>query len=281
MAGLTMREAMRPELTPDEQEFWREEIERRCGICLTESRLYVLRSALFQEMRRAGVETLPDYHRIASQNPAEWDLLLEGVLNHETSFFRHRPSFSALSLELIPRLVASRRRAGDALMLWSAGCSSGEEAYSIAIVAKELLGPSIHPFEVLGSDLSVQALEAARRGRYGPRAVADVPERMRVRYFFRDEGGHAISAGVKSAVRFERFNLIDRATFPVLPQDVIFCQNVLIYFREPVRLKVAASLTGCLRPGGYLVVAPGELAGVRLPGMESCCWEQATVLRRQ
>ncbi len=277
-----MAEATTPELTGSECDVWREEIERRCGISFSESRLYVLRTALLTGMRRRGIETYREYHRLVSANVSEWEDLLEALLNRETSFFRHLPSFAALSLELLPGLVAARRRKGvNTLALWSAGCSSGEEAYSMAMMAHETLTPGFHRFEVLGSDLSARALAVARAAYYGERAVADVPERLRARYFLKNGHGLAVSSEVKALVRFERFNLVDRTTYPASEQDVIFCQNVLIYFRDSLRVRVARNLASCLSPGGYLVAAPGELAGVRLPGMESYRSEQATVLRRE
>jgi chemotaxis methyl-accepting protein methylase len=283
MPGLTMEEeAIRPELTPGERDLWRDEVERRCGICFSDSRLYVLRTALLLGMRRRGIETYREYCGAVMRSPDEWDRLLEAILNRETSFFRHPPSFEALSFELLPRLAAARRkRGGGALTLWSAGCSSGEEAYSMAIAAREALSPSFDRYEVLGSDLSAEALAASRRARYSVRAVEEVPERLRGRYFTRDGSGYAVDPVIRATVRFERINFIDPATYPAWPQDVIFCQNVLIYFREPVRAQVAARLGGCLGPGGYLVCGPGELAGVRVPGLEYQRTEQAGVLRRE
>ncbi len=281
MATLIMKDAIRADLTPAERDLWRQEIERRCGIWFADSRLFVLRSALSQRMRRLGIPTYRDYYHAAVPEAAEWDALQEAILNRETSFFRHGPSFAVLALELLPRLAEARRkRGGDALVLWSAGCSTGEEAYSLAMAADEVLGAGFEPHRVVGSDLSGYALAAARNARYHARAVVNVPERLRARYLVQDGGGYAVRAPFKDAVRFERFNFIDPATYPAAGLDVIFCQNVLIYFREAVRVKVADALAASLRPGGYLVPAPGELAGVRVAGLKPERSEQAVVLRK-
>lgn len=277
-----MEEAIRPELTAGERELWCSEIERRCGIWFSESRMFVLARALWQRMQFRGTETYGEYHYLVTRSAAEWSALLETLLNHETCFYRHSPSFAVLSVELIPQLAATRRgTSGRHFKLWSAGCASGEEAYSLAIVADGTLAASFQHFEVLGSDLSLTALEVARKAHYGTRVADDVPEPLLGRYFRQESGGYTVNPGIRSTVRFEPFNFLDPATYPAEPQDVIFCQNVLIYFREAVRVKVAALLAECLRPGGFLVPAPGELAGLRVPGLASQRCAKAAVLRRE
>lgn len=276
-----MDEAVCPEMTAGERDLWCEEIERRCGVYFSATRTFAMRSALWRGMRRRGIASYREYYRLVSRGATEWTALIEFLLNRETGFFRHPPSFAALSLELLPQLAAAgggRRR--EPLALWSAGCSSGEEAYSIAIGAHQALPPGSTPFAVLGSDLSAQALAAATEGRYGPRTATAVPEPLLTRYFVREDGQYRVGQAIRAAVRFERFNFIDAATYPSAPQDVIFCQNVLIHFREPVRLRVASALAQRLRPGGYLVTGPGELAGVRLPGVECRACGETWVLWR-
>lgn len=276
-----MEETVCPELTADERDLWCAEIERRCGVYYSATRTFALRRALWQGMNRSGVASYREYYRLVSSGVGEWTALIDSILNRETCFFRHAPSFAALSSDLLPRLAAAGGwRGGEPLALWSAGCSSGEEAYSIAIAAHQALRPCFAPFAVLGSDLSSQALAAARQGRYGPRAADDVPESLLARYFVREDGQYLVGQAIRAAVRFERFNFIDAATYPSAPQDVIFCQNVLIYFREPVRSRVAAALAERLRPGGYLVAGPGELTGVRLPGLVCQPFGETAVLWR-
>src|SRR5205085_2720099 len=126
-----------------------------------ESRLYHLRSCLWQQMERLGIETYRDDHATVKYTPPEWNVLLDRLVNRETSLFRHNPSFNALS-ELLPRVIAGKRRTGEnSISLWRAGCSYGEEAYSIAIAATEIVDGAFWKIGVLGSDLSANALATA------------------------------------------------------------------------------------------------------------------------
>jgi len=202
-------------------------------------------------------------------------------VNRETLFFRHMASYAALSDELLPVIGAQRVRQGEnRIALWSAGCSSGEEPYSMAIAAKEAPPPGCFQFDVLGSDLSGEALAMARRAVYGPRSVAEMPETFRRRYLVCHESGYEVNAAIRAMVRFEQCNLSDPSTYPAAPQDVIFCQNVFIYFREAMRVQVAAGFARCLRPGGFLVPAPGDLIGLTLPGLKWLRLRNTMVLQR-
>jgi type IV pilus assembly protein PilK len=280
MAAISVA-ALRPEMTRREEEVWCELVERRCGICFSKSRLYVLHNCLWREMQKRGIDSYGDYYWLVLQSAAEWSELLERLVNRETYFFRHMPSFAALSEELLPSLLVGKLSRGlDRIAMWSAGCASGEEAYSMAIAAKEAAHPGDGQFEILGSDVSAEALAAARRARFGERAVAAMPQPLRERYFSRTANGYELDPAIHALVRFEPFNFLDPVTYPAAAQDVIFCQNVFIYFREEVRVQAAASLAACLRPGGFLLPAPGELAGLPVPGLEWLRLRHTVVLRR-
>jgi len=275
-------------ITPSEQELWRERVERSTGNCFPDSRLHVLRNCVSAEMRLRGIGDCRSYRRLVAESPADWNRLLNRLVNRETSFFRHQPSFTALRDQLLPRLAAGSAATAP-LALWSAGCSTGEEAFSLAITAAEA-GVEV---EVLGSDIGSDALAVAEKAVYTARDLAAVPLAVRRRHFVPQwrppspfaAAGEAslfeVAAPLRSRVRFVTFNLLDPATYPSRAQDVIFCQNVLIYFRNTVALEAAAALARCLRPGGFLVLAPGELAGARLPGLETVRLRDTVVLRRQ
>ena len=272
---------IRPEMTRGEEAMWCELIERRSGNWFSEKRLYLLRSCLWREMQHRGIATFGDYYRLVEKNADVWNSLLDRCVNRETLFFRHMASYTALADELLPVIRAQRvRQGGNRIALWSAGCSSGEEAYSMAIAAKEAPPPGCFQFDVLGSDLSGEAVAMARRAVYGPRPVAEMPEMLRRRYLERRERGYEVNAAIRAMVRFEQCNLTDPSTYPAAPQDVIFCQNVFIYFREAMRVQVAAGFARCLRPGGFLVPAPGELIGLALPGLKWLRLRNTMVLER-
>jgi type IV pilus assembly protein PilK len=261
---------------------WSELIERRCGSWFSEGRMYVLRNCLWRQMQVHGLDRYATYYRLVLENRGEWDRLAEGIVNRETRFFRHQASFTALAEELLPGILAHNLRQGvDQVRLWSAGCSSGEEAYSLAIAASEVSHGGLCQFEVLGSDLSAEALAVAARGRYGQRALIETPAEIQERYFERCGNEFQVNPAVQALTRFEYVNLADPATYPAAMQDVIFCQNVFIYFREAMRADVVARLARCLRPGGYLLAAPGELAGLPVSGLEWLRLRHTMVLRAQ
>jgi len=277
-----------PEMTRREELMWCELVEQRCGISFPETRLYILRNCVRREMWNRGIETHRDFYRLVAGSDAEWSRLADRLVNRETCFLRHSPSFTALAEEIVPVLI--REKFGQkgktgahrdrSLALWSAGCSSGDEAYSLAIACSEAASPLDCRTEVLGSDLSGEALAAARGATYTARAIANVPAAWVRRYFHYNQTGYGVIPAIQAMVRFELFNLFDTATYPPPWQDVIFCQNVFIYFREEKRLEAACNLAACLRPGGFLVPAPGELAGLTIPGLDSLRLRHTVVLRR-
>ena len=165
------------------QQVWYDLILRRCGLAFRHARLPDVIETVRDQMRARGIESETAYYQLlgkSSDTTAEWDALMERLLNHETSFFRHPPSFDALRTHILPELHDARARRGR-LNMWSAGCSTGQEAYSLAMLAmadETLKGD----FTVWGGDISRTAIDCARRGRYGRRAAATVPDDYRQRF---------------------------------------------------------------------------------------------------
>src|SRR6266853_263558 len=154
-------------------QLWCELILRRCGLAFRNARLPDVIGIVRERAKARGLSSEAYYQMLSKpgENAPEWEALVERLINHETSFFRHPPSFDALYRHILPELRDARPRAGK-LNLWSAGCSTGQEAFSIAMVAmadEALKGE----FTVWGGDISRYAIDIARRGRYGPRAVAN------------------------------------------------------------------------------------------------------------
>lgn len=278
----------RPEISELEFELWRDLIEARCGTRFTETRVRYLTRCLWQRMRPAGLKTYGDYYRRVVYGPegeAEWAELLELLLNRETGFFRHPPSYEALAARVVPELVAVRARQGiHALTGWSAGCSGGHEPYSLAMVLRAHTDPARWEVKVCGSDVSETALAEARRGRYKAAGAEAVPPEYRSRFLERSENGsgvvYQVSPELRSIVQLGKLNLTQPATYWVGAQDVIFCQNVLIYFRPERRLQVVQELARKLKPGGFLFLAPGEVVGLKLPGLASVHFDNSLAYQR-
>ncbi|MEZ5402318.1 MAG: protein-glutamate O-methyltransferase CheR [Bryobacteraceae bacterium] len=266
---------------------WREWIEEQCGACFPESRTHVLESCLRDRMRATGSASQAEYFgRVVRGDPTERRALVDRVLNHETGFFRHQPSYDALRTGMLPALTAAQRGLGRPrrIELWSAGSSTGEEAYSMAITALEVLLAAAFEFTVTGTDFTAACVEAARVGRYERRSMEGLAAEHRGRYF-RPAAGHPGSFEaaryLRNRAEFGLFNFLRPETYPKREFHVIFCQNVLIYLREEIRNQVAREVCGRLAPGGYLVPAPGELPSFAMPGIEAARFGPVLVYRRK
>jgi chemotaxis protein methyltransferase CheR len=194
----------------------------------------------------------------------------------ETRFFRHRPQLALLADRALPERVRAAAVEERPLRLWSAGCSSGEEAWTMAMLADAAAGTL--EWTLLATDLAEDALAVARSGRYPAAQLADVPESAR-RYVSVDGEMLVVGDRLRRHVRFERHNLLERR-FPV-GMDVIFCRNVLIYFDAPTRAQVVARLAEALRPGGYLFVGYSESLRGEAHLFEAVSQGEAVLYRRR
>jgi chemotaxis methyl-accepting protein methylase len=251
-------------------EAWSELIVRRMGLTFRHIRMPEVIRVIHVQMRARGLTDDAAYYELLSSasGSAEWDALVERLTNHETSFFRHPQSFDALRIQMLPELRAAKP-AGSRLSLWSAGCSTGQEAYSIAMCA--MAENPRGEFTVWGSDISQQAIKGARTGRFGPRAIATIPEIYRQRFLRATSTPagteYSIVDELRERVRFMTTNLVEPDGFRA-SHDVVFCQNVLIYFSPAAVTQAVARLAASVAIGGYLVLGPGEAPHDRPPGLE-------------
>jgi chemotaxis protein methyltransferase CheR len=230
-------------------------VRRETGIALPAAREAALRAA----MQRAAPGLDSDaFLRAASDaggDRALLDRLIDEVTVQETTFLRHRRQLDAVGW---PGHLRDARAAGsDTIRVWSAGCASGEEAYTLALLAAEALAPAPAMVDVLGTDVSGAALAAAAAGRYRERAVRGLEPSLRARYLERQpDGSYLVRERLRRLVRFRRHNL---AGDPIPPHgeeafDVVVCRNVLIYFEAPLARRVIGQLGRSLRPGGVLLL---------------------------
>jgi len=181
----------------------------------------------------------------------------------ETYFFRDGKLFGAFERELLPQLVRKGRETGKRLRIWSAGCASGEEPYSVAMVVKRAI-PDLDDWDVtiLATDINRRFLRKCKVGVYGKWSFRDAPPEIMNPFFERSPAGYEISSEIRKMVRFCRLNLA-RDPFPdpftdTHEMDVIFCRNVLMYFSQKRQEKVVERFSRCLSSGGWLVVSPAE-----------------------
>lgn len=202
--------------------------------------------------------------------------------NSETYFFRDHGQFDLLRQSLLPELI-ERRRHTKTLRIWSAGCASGEEPYSLAILLDILLPePDGWTIQIIGSDISSAALAKARQARYGPWSFRQVPAELRQGYFRQEGAEWRLHERIRCMVSFRAMNLID-APFPdgdLQDMDLILCRNVFIYFDSDTIAVVANKLAASLSEGGYLMTAHAELSGVPLQHMQSRLFANSVVYQR-
>jgi chemotaxis protein methyltransferase CheR len=229
----------------------RELLSRHYGLCLPD---WVIAARVGE--RAAALDYQPDPYVDLLATPAghaELDRLIEALRVGETRFFRHLVQMNAIESVIVPALVACGRQR---IRVWSAGCATGEEAYSLAMLLRSAL-PATISLTVLGSDISSAAIETARAGIYASQAIDHVPHQLRVRYFENVGPGQArVKNEISSLVRYERRNLAD-GRFPA-GFDLILCRNVLIYFGSDARKQVLDGLISSLRDDGFLLVGYSE-----------------------
>lgn len=225
-------------------------------------------------MQQLGVAAMGDYYeRLRSHTmPAidhEFRKLINLVTVTETCFFRDPSQFRLLRNHILPALMTERNKGlhplfspeAKTLRIWSAGCSSGEEAYSIALTLWDMGLYLAYPdwkFEIVGTDLNTQVLQKASRGMYSARALRNVEGSWLKRYFERDCSNFRLNDEIRRCVQFEFGNLTQTPMPSNGPQDVVFCKNVAIYFRSDVTRQLVRGLRDTLAPGGYLVLGHSE-----------------------
>lgn len=261
-----------PELSDEEYARWKNLLEERTGISFLQHKS-ILQKGLSQRMREVGAENYNEYFDQVSAVPegaVEWARLVDRVSVKETSFFREPLSYEACKKFLLRRLIRAKDQSDYTLDIWSVGCSTGEEPYSLAMMANDLLGyMGMQRFwGVIATDISPTALNIARAGIYSARKVNGLPVTQVEKYFVnRSDNEFEISADLKQRVCFAQRNMLDMDDAPMVPMDVIYCQNVLVYFSKENKSQVLNSLVEYLKPGGMLMIGPGEIIGWSHPSM--------------
>jgi chemotaxis protein methyltransferase CheR len=258
-----------PQLRSDEYRLLRDVISERLGIFFgPESRLSLERR-LRERLAVRGLASFSDYHQLLKYSPAsidEWDEAAELLTTHETYFFREDYQLRAFKDELLPAF-AERGRQRKRLHVWSAGCSTGEEAYTIAILVLESgLFDVANGWDVrvYGSDLSKRCVAAARRGIYGPASFRSTPDALKEKWFVpagteEQPAAFGVAAGARALCHFGQMNLLDEERTHLVGRcDAIFCRNVLLYFDSEARKRVIAMFYDRLVPGGVLLLGHAE-----------------------
>lgn len=239
-------------------------LSRKTGMILDELRQEQLVSVVRARMLAVGAANFGDYYQrlaLAPGDDMEFKALMDLFTIKETSFFRHNEQFEALRDYCLPRLMAARNRE-KTIRIWSAGCSYGEEPYSIAMVVRDRISSaSDWRVNIWATDISQEALEGARRGVYQQRSVRGMDARYLKRYFTVLHGGFALSSEIKQMVAFDYFNLAADFSVPAQGQfwDIIFCRNVIIYLSKEHIRRVLNKFHASLADEGYLFPGYSEV----------------------
>ncbi|MDB5372203.1 MAG: chemotaxis protein CheR [Belnapia sp.] len=244
-------------MTPDSFAFITGLVKSRSGLVLTPDKGYMLETRLGPLLKRDGLASLNALAtRLRDPRAAALaDAVTEALTTNESSFFRDGKPFEHLR-QVLPGL-ARARQAGAALRIWSAACSTGQEAYSIAMLLRELSLEG-RRVEIIGTDISGNVVARAREGYFTQFEVQrGLPARLLVKHFRQEDGRWRVSPEVRGMARFERGNLLgDLRGFGRF--DVIFCRNVLIYFDAPTKMRVLNALAAQLLPDGVLYLGGAE-----------------------
>jgi chemotaxis protein methyltransferase CheR len=236
-------------------------VHHHCGIAFGDELRYLLERRLAPRLEALGLASYGAYHRFLRYDPGREAELAEAVdllTTNETYFYREPRQLDAFAREILPACAAARARERR-LRVLSAGCSTGEEPYTLAVLIRESRLFEGWDVQVAGVDISRRCLAAARAGAYGEHAFRN-PESQPMRRWFRLRGGKwVLDESIRSMVRFTRENLLDASALaPLSGVDAIFCRNVMIYFDRETRRRVLRRLHGVLREGGWLLLGHSE-----------------------
>ena len=271
-------------LSDDQFVRWRTLLEDRTGMQLSEQRKSFLETSLNIRMREIGCEDYDLYYDKLMSGLAgevEWATLVDRLTVQETSFFRHPASF-----ELVENYCRGlyQDQGKTHIELWSVGCATGEEAYSLAMTMDRLVAQQDHTcyYGITATDISLPALSKARKGEYNVRKLERIEAGLMEAYTERkDQGRFQVRPSIKERISFARINVLDLSDAPVDNVDVVFCQNLLIYFEGWRKREIATHLADRLAPGGIIVLGIGEVLDWQRPDMERIHYKDTLAFAKQ
>ncbi|MDE3109722.1 MAG: protein-glutamate O-methyltransferase CheR [Acidobacteriota bacterium] len=233
-------------------------IEQRSAIFFDASRERFFSTRIREYLEEQGIHTGGELARQIRGSSTEYETLIERLLTQETSFFRYPEVFDALEKKILPEV--QERKFWDnprTLRIWSAGCSTGEEPYSVAITLCEALKfAEAWDIEILATDISRRALRHAERGSYSKRSLENLPAARLETYFTASKHGYQVKPRIRRMISFVQMNLAESVYVGKI--DCIFCMNVLMYFSEQRRLSILRRFYDALEPGGYFLLGHSE-----------------------
>ncbi len=254
-------EPSRVPITDEEVRLLRELVHDHCGLSTGVNDGFFLERRLGPRLRELNLARFLDYYHLLRFDPCgdeELDLFVERITTHETYFFREQFQLDGFCNQVLPALV-DRLSARRSLVFWSAGCSTGEEAYTIAMLVREQENLDDWNVRVLGTDLSRKVLAQAKRGVYGASSFRTTRAALKLRYFEADPDGYRVCDTIRRLCTFRQLNLVRESQCATVGAvDAIFCRNVLMYLSGAARNQIVEAFYDRLAPGGYLLLGHSE-----------------------
>ncbi len=251
-------------LTDDLFEQFRQLIYSKTGIYFQDNKRYLLETRLGKRLLELGYPDFKTYFELLSRrnNPQEISTCVNIITINETFFFRAIRQFEILETDILPEIITSRlKQSKNVVRLWSAACSSGEEAYTLALILNERFKarfPQVR-FDIVGTDINTEVLARAEEAVYSAYAIRNVPPAYLANYFKKENDQYHLSPEIKKMVRFRRLNLFDRTEMLGMSGiDVVFCANVLIYFDRESKSQAVTSIYNSMNPEGCFFLGYSE-----------------------
>lgn len=237
-------------------ETFRKFIYNESGITFSETNRSILDSRIKEKLREKGIESPDEYYKKVSSDKEEMKEFLDSVTTNLTRFFRNQAHFDAFINYVIPHIIETKKKTGDTkIRIWSAGCSTGEEPYTIAMILQDIL-PAPYTFDIMASDISLKSLMVGKQGFYPESRISGIPQNYLDKYFTKSDKGYQVKESLMKTIHFDYHNLKNDSGARNL--DVIFCRNVLIYFDEPAQKAVIDRFYNSMAPNSYLYIGHSE-----------------------
>jgi len=269
---------------------WTELLEKRTGICLAENRKSFLLTSLSTRMRELGYDSYDAYFQYLTEGRrgvVEWEILVDRLTVHESRFYRDQRSLALIQERFLPelsyKLGSIKNKEKSSIDIWSLGCATGEEAYSLAMQVDDfMLRKTLNSYySITASDISSASLSIARKGVYHINRLKNVSANLLNLFFTReDENHYRVVERLRERICFTRLNILNLSRARLGMMDLIYCQNVLIYFKRCHRFAMLDQMVKHLRPGGLLILGAGEISGWRHKDMQPFNYPGTLAFRR-
>lgn len=256
-----------PNITSGEFEILSDLVYRKTGIRFESKKLYFITKRIEKRMDALGLEKVSDYLRIlrfTDTDNQEFQQLTDLLTINETYFFRDFPQMQVFAEHCLPAVVDKKTKEGKrSLKIWSAGCSTGEEPYTLGIIISEMIDDIADwDIRIIAGDIDTKALEKARLAVYESRSIRDVPPEYLSGYFKKTNENYKVAEQIRNMIQFEHINLSDKNEIRQKRDfDFIFCRNMMIYFDDISRKRLVDQFYVALNPGGYIFLGSSESIG--------------------